>query len=142
VARRVPYLWNEASEKFDCWPKTKLAPLSFKRSRKHLPWEAPNESFRRDAQCYRQLRAQPDVFDERPNAPQRPLAASALNSQNEHLRLAGSVLIESGLSMEELRSLADLVQLERFKTILRASSPPTQLSDPLQEFPRGALLWR
>ncbi len=37
----------------------------------------------------------------------------------EHLRLAASVLVESGVSIDEIQSLTDLVQPERFKTILR-----------------------
>ena len=65
------------------------------------------------------MRRDPDLFDERPNAPRRPLAASTLHQQSEHLRLAASILIESGLRVEHIASLADLVQPERFKTVLR-----------------------
>ncbi len=119
VVRRVPHLWNEASEKIEYWPKTRLTALSFKGPRKRLPWEAFTESFRRDVQAYLALRAEPDVFDERPHAPRRPLAASTLRGQSEHLRLAGSILVESGVAVEEINCLADLVQPERFKTVLR-----------------------
>jgi integrase len=59
------------------------------------------------------------VFDERPNAPRRPIAKSTLQAQSEHLRLSASVLIESGVPREEINSLADLIRLERFKAILR-----------------------
>jgi len=115
----VPKLWNETSEKFDSWPQTKLATLSFKAPRKRLPREALTESFRREEEAYLTLRAQPDVFDERPNTPRRPLAASTLRAQSEHLRLAASILVESGIAVEKIKSLADLVQPERFKIILR-----------------------
>src|SRR5215510_15106573 len=58
----------------------------------------------------------PDVFDERPKAPKRPLAASTLRQQRVHLRLAASILIRNG---EVIAALADLVMPERFKSILR-----------------------
>ena len=65
------------------------------------------------------MRADPDLFDERLNAPRRPLAASTLQAQSEHLRLSASVLVESGLPVEEIGFLADLIQPERLKTVLR-----------------------
>src|SRR5262245_38523684 len=65
------------------------------------------------------MRGKPDLFDEKPSAPRRPLAASTLHQQSEHLRLAASVLIESGVPVEDIKALADLVQPERFKTVLR-----------------------
>ena len=107
------------AKKSSSWPKTRLTALSFQGPRKRLPWEAFTESFRRDVQAYLALRAEPDVFDERPHAPRRPLAASTLRGQSEHLRLAASILVESGVAVEEINCLADLIQSERFKTILR-----------------------
>jgi integrase len=65
------------------------------------------------------MRAKPDIFDEGPDAPKKPLAPSTLHQQREHLRLAASVLIESGVAVDEITSLADLVQPEPFKIILR-----------------------
>jgi hypothetical protein len=116
LARRVPNIWNEASTKFNSWPATKLTTLSFKTPLKHLKWSDLNSSFQRDADVYRRLRAKPDLFDERPEAPKRPLAASTLRQQREHLRLAASILVRNG---EVIASLADLVMPERFKRILR-----------------------
>jgi integrase len=119
LVRRIPHVWNEARKRIPGWPQLELTTLSFKPPRKHLPLEALSEDFQRDAQSYLAIRADPDVFDERPNAPKRPLAASTLRAQGEHLRLSASVLIESGVPAEEVGSLADLVQPERFKAILR-----------------------
>jgi integrase len=116
LVRRVPNLWNEASAKFNSWPATKLTALSFKVPPKHRTWSDLSASFREDADAYFVLRANPDLFDERPEAPKRPLAASTLRQQREHLRLAASILIEN---REAITSLADLVVPERFKTILR-----------------------
>ncbi|MEZ5827108.1 MAG: tyrosine-type recombinase/integrase [Hyphomicrobiales bacterium] len=119
VVRRVPTLWNEASEKIEAWPKTKLTIISFKSPFKRVRWNDLNESFRRDADVYLAMRAGPDLFDERPNAPRRPLAPSTLRQQREHLRLAASVLVEGGVPMSDIASLADLVKPDRFKSILR-----------------------
>jgi integrase len=119
VVRRVPKLWNEASNKIEVWPKTKLTMISFKAPPKRIQWGALSEIFRRDADAYLAMRAEPDLFDERPNALTRPLAASTLRQQREHLRLAASVLVETGVPVEDIASLADLIEPERFKTILR-----------------------
>lgn len=119
LVRRVPTVWNEAAASIEGWPKTSLTSISFQGPRKRLQWHELSESFRHDAQAYTEMRAKPDVFDERPNAPRRPLAASTLHQQGEHLRLAASVLIEGGVPVEDITSLADLVEPERFKAILR-----------------------
>ena len=116
LVRRVPKFWNEASTKFNFWPTTKLTIISFKAPPKHLKWSDLSPSFRQDADAYLALRANPDLFDERPEAPKRPLAATTLRQQREHLRLAASILAQNG---EAIGSLADLVTPERFKTILR-----------------------
>ena len=119
VVRRVPHLWNEVSVKIEIWPKTRLTTLSFKAPFKRHQWGELSEIFRNDAQAYLTMRAELDLFDERPNAPKARLAASTLRQQSEHLRLSASILIESGVAIEDITSLADLVKPERFKIILR-----------------------
>ena len=116
LVRRVPNIWNEASAKFSSWPATKLTGLSFKAPPTHLKWSELSQTFQQEAEAYFKLRANPDLFDERPEAPKRPLAASTLRQQREHLRLAASILVQNG---EVIASLADLVVRERFKRILR-----------------------
>jgi hypothetical protein len=119
IVRSIPKLWNEASKRIEIWSKTALAPISFKAPFKRRQWGELTESFRRDAEAYLATRANPDLFDERPDAPRGPLAASTLHQQREHLRLAASVLIESGVPVEDIRCLADLLDVERFKLVLR-----------------------
>src|SRR5262249_46164642 len=97
-------------------PATKLTSLSFRTPPKHLRWADLSPNFQQDADAYLALRGNPDLFDERPGTPRRPLAATTLRQQREHLRLAASILVQTG---EEPGSLADLVRPERFKTILR-----------------------
>jgi integrase len=119
VVRRVPNLWNEASGRIEVWPKSKLTPVSFKSPPRRLQWRDLSESFGHDADAYTAMRANPDPFDERPNAPRSALAESTLHQQREHIRLSASVLIESGVPGEDIKSLADLIEPERFKTVLR-----------------------
>src|SRR5262245_53143661 len=116
LVRRVPHIWNEAGTKFNWWPATKLTTLSFKMPPKHLKWSDLNRGFQQDTESYLKLRANPDVFDDRQDAPKRPLAATTLRQQREHLRLSASILVQNG---EEIASLADLIGPERFKKILR-----------------------
>ena len=49
-------------------------------------------------------------------SPKRPLAATTLRQQREHLRLAASILMQDG---EAVASLADLVKPDRLKKVLR-----------------------
>lgn len=119
VVRRTPLLWNRAGATIDGWPKTRLSPVSFRGPRRRLAWEDLSESFRRDAEAYLAKRANPDLFDEAPAAPRCPLAPNTLRQQHEHFRLAASVLVDAGCAVAGITSLADLVERERFKTILR-----------------------
>ena len=119
VVRLTPRLWNVASEWLDAWPKAKLTLLSFKAPVKRLQWSDLPRSFQDDAETYLTMRAKPDPFDDRPNAPVRRLAASTIRAQRAHLRLAASVLVESGVPVEALTSLAVLVGPDQFKAVLR-----------------------
>ena len=119
LVRRIPLVWNDAGRTSSIWPKTTLSRISFRPKAKRLRWEDLSESFRRDGEAYLALRGNPDIFDERPGAPKRPMAGSTLRLQRENIRLAASVLIEAGMAPDELASLADLVRPENFKTVLR-----------------------
>src|SRR5262249_26748084 len=107
---------NEARSKVDFWPRTKLAPLSFKAPPKHRQWSDLSRGFQQDAEAYLDRRENPDLFDERPEAPKRPLAATTLRQQREHLRLAASILAQD---CEVVASLAELVKPTSFKKVLR-----------------------
>jgi integrase len=119
IVRAIPKLWNEASKRIEIWPKTTLAPISFKVPPKRRQWCELTESFHRDAEAYLAMRANPDPFDENPNAAKQPLAPSTLRQQRDHLRLTASILIEGGTAVEDIKCLADLLDLERFKLVLR-----------------------
>lgn len=119
VIRRTLQLWNAASEQIQAWPRTRLTPISFKAPAKRLQWADLPHSLLTHAETYLAMRAKPDPFDERPNAPIRPLASSTLQQQKAHIRLSASVLVESGRPVDTVTSLAVLVEPEAFKTVLR-----------------------
>ena len=126
VVRRLPNLWNEAKDQFACWPQTTLTRLSFRPPRRRLAWHELDERFRHDVDAYLATRKGSDdapdnsleLFDERRHPRSRPLADTTLRQHEEHLRLAASVLVQSGLAVTEITSLADLILPERFKTVL------------------------
>jgi integrase len=116
IVRGTPRCWNEARDRVPGWPQTTLTPISFRPASANLRWDELPAALRAEAEVYLALRAGPDLFDIDPNTPTRPLAASTIRQQREHIRLAASVLAREGVSVA---GLADLVEAERFKTVLR-----------------------
>jgi integrase len=116
LVRRVPNVWNDASAGVAVWPRSRLTPISFRPPQKRLRWQHLCEAFRQEAEAYLELRARPDVFDERPNAPTRALAASTLRLQRDIIRLAASALIEND---RVVTTLSDLIEPDHFKAVLR-----------------------
>ena len=116
---RTPRLWNQARDDVPGWPDITLTEVSFRKEPEHLTWDEFDTRYRHDAAAYLEMRRSPDVFDDDPDAPAKPLAESTLRQHREHLRLAGALLVEKGLPVETLTGLAMLVEIEAFKTILR-----------------------
>lgn len=119
IVRRVPNIWNEAARETADWPGFELSPLSFRVPSEHLTWDELHEDFRRDVSSYLAARKTPDPFDDRPNAPRRPLAESTTELQRAHIRLAASILVQSGTPVDRIRSLSNLVEPGAFKAVLR-----------------------
>lgn len=119
VARRVPNIWNEARDKIAGWPHVTLNCLSFRAPPKRTPLNDLAQSFREDLDAYCSMRGNSDIFDDRPGRPRKPLKPGTVRLQREQLHSAASVLIEKGIAVEAVVSLATLVAFENFKTILR-----------------------
>jgi integrase len=120
MARQVPLLWTRLRE---LHPELNLPPLhklSFQKPRK-IGWEAVDPAFRADAECYLQMRADPDPDDD--DAPLRPLAASTLRQIREYLRLAYDAVVK-GRSGKPPAALADLVQPDALKLVIAAYRKP------------------
>jgi integrase len=116
VARTIPKLWNRASDGVAGWPAIRLKKLQIGTRPRKTPWAELPEILRCEAETYLTMRANPDVFDERPDVPVRPLAQNTLRLQREHIRLAFDVLSQKKVTVE---TLADLITPENFTTVLR-----------------------
>jgi integrase len=119
VARRIPRLWNAASEQIAGWPKARLQTISFRPPPQRVRWDELPESFRRDTDAYLAMRADPDIFEDDHDAPVRPLAPATVRLQREQLHSAAAVLVKEGVAVSEIRLLVDLVAVGPFKAILR-----------------------
>jgi integrase len=119
VVWSLPVIWNDARAAVPGWPGTELTRISFRAPSPNLRWDDLPVSFRSEAEDYLTLRREPDVFSTDADHPRRPLAASTLDRQREHIRLAASILVRKGGANCAPGSLADLVRPEAFKTVLR-----------------------
>ena len=116
VARTIPRLWSRAGERVAGWPATRLKELQIGIRPRKTPWADLPDVLRREAESYLAMRANPDIFDDRPGTPVRPLAQNTLRLQREHIRLAFDVV---GREDAPVETLADLVAPENFKAVLR-----------------------
>lgn len=119
LVRQVPALWADARASVPNWPAAVLSPISFRPTSLNLRWEDLPEDLRTDAGAYLRARAEPDLFADDPVTPTRPLAPETVNLQRQHIRLAASVLVRHGVSIEKLDGLADLVTADAVKSVLR-----------------------
>ena len=119
VIRRVPKIWNEVQRDHPEWPAVSLTEISFRAPSKYIRWESLDEAFRLDVESYLSMRKKPDIFDEHPDAPRRPLAKRTLEMQHEHLRLSASILTQDHGYADAVTSLDQLVEPEAFKVVLR-----------------------
>ena len=136
VVRAAPLIWAELQHTIPGWPQQKLARVSFRGPLRRVAWVEMPASFVQDAEAYLALRKDPDVFDERPWMPRKPLAPNTVRLHRELIQSAFSALTEAGIAVAEIRSLADLVSVENFKFILRhfhekAGGKPSAFLDSL-----------
>ena len=75
VARTIPKLWNRASERVAGWPATRLKELQIGIRPRKTPWADLPDVLRREAESYLAMRANPDIFDERPGTSGAPACA-------------------------------------------------------------------
>jgi integrase len=115
TARAIPRLWRLAQALLETLPGNLADPVKTRDGRK-LAWDELPKSFLQEANAYLDMRRHPDIFDERLEAPRKPLAESTVRLQREHIRLSCCILLDAG---DSVLSLADLVEPERFKTVLR-----------------------
>jgi len=117
VHRNTTRFWNVAAKSVTGWPAQHLIVPDNRRPRTRLPLEAFVGSLARDVAAYLEMRGDPDPFDE--HAPARSLKPNTLRLQRENIRLAANALLRRGRTIEDIGSLAVLVEPEAFKDILR-----------------------
>jgi integrase len=118
IVRDTATLWNRLAAKCPESALTRLDLPSRRAAPKRVPWSALPQSFRSDVDAHLAWAAGTDPFD--PDARPRPLAPRSIVLRRTFLHAAVTALIESGVPVEEITSLAELTSPERFKAILRA----------------------
>jgi integrase len=84
---------------------------------KRVPWEHLPATFFADLQEHLAWCAMPDALDD--DARGTRLAPATIRLRRDHVHSATTAAIAAGISAESLRTLADLVQFDTFKAILR-----------------------
>jgi hypothetical protein len=111
------WAWNRLRLEVDGWPDIQLSCLP----RKKEPWTIPLEQFpqslQEDVAIWADRLANPDLFDE--DAPARPLRPTTIKHRQFQLREVASALVRSGMPIDEVDSLAVLVDFDNVKQALR-----------------------
>jgi integrase len=87
------------------------------RTLKRLPWHQLRASLRKDLRGYVAWAAVPDPLEEGARA--RALSRQTLRLQQEHVHSAVTAAVAAGIPVEQLTSLACLVEPETFRALLR-----------------------
>jgi len=112
VAREAVLVWNKMRDLVSGWPVLELT-----RKRKREPWTIPLEqfpaSFLADVDKWCDRLAQKDLLDE--NAPIRPCEPATVKHRRFQIRMMASSIVKSGVSINDVTSLAVVVELDNFK---------------------------
>ncbi len=136
-AREVARAWNTLADNQSGWPGQKLT-VPDNRSTYSLPWEALPANLVQDVDEWLAALADPDPFSERALPTRRELRPRSLATRKQQVRLLIGALVQKGVPVNELASLADVVRLDRTRLALsffweRAECKPTlhagQLAD-------------
>ena len=114
--RRVIRIWNKLATDHPDLQIARLTLAPQKRNRWTLPETAFPQSFHADVEKWFQRLTSDDPFS---SGPLRALRPSTIRTRRHQLFKAASALVLSGHPVESVRSLADLVTIEAFQTLLR-----------------------
>jgi integrase len=114
--RQVTLIWNEAAQDPELGLKSVTVP-SFRGPKKRVELSLLPHSFMEDRDRYLTWCAVTDPFAA--DARARPLAARTLKLSRDQIHAAVTALVKSGTPPKNIRSLADLVTPDNFKSILR-----------------------
>lgn len=108
------WTWNACERDVAGWPAIVIARTS-KRETYLLPWSTFPESLKKDADAYLARLAGLDLMEDGPPRPARP---DTLKTRAYQLQVSASALVHRGVAPETIRSLADLVEFENYKSLL------------------------
>jgi integrase len=115
--QKTATIWNEAANALPHLGLRLVTRPSFRNSPKRVDWSTLTEGFRADVDKYLAWCAVEDVFatDARP----RSLAPRTLKLRRNQIHAAATALIDDGMAIASIISLADLVSIDHFRRILR-----------------------
>ena len=109
--------WNRMRNEIAGWPAATLSPLPPTK----VPWTIPIEqfslSFQEDVARWIDRLTKPDLLDD--DGPAKPLRPATIKHRRFQLREAASALVHSGMPIEQVTSLAVLVDFDNVKRALR-----------------------
>jgi hypothetical protein len=113
--RQLTQIWNEAARD----PALELRRVTVPpyRAPKRIDWRLLSDAFRQDVDAHLAWCSVCDPFAA--DARIRALAPRSLRLRRDQIHAAVTALVESGIKLSAIRSLADLVSPEHFKRILR-----------------------
>jgi integrase len=113
--RNVALIWNSIAERSEFGLQRVDVP-SFRRPAKRTDWKLLPAGFRKNLHQYLTWCAgDPLAADGR----SRPLTPRTIKLRQDQIHAATTALVESGVAVNHIASLADLVTVENFKRILR-----------------------
>lgn len=118
LLRRTAVMWNRALAGAPGAPARPLTVPSFRKPRGSLRLEELLASFVRDTENYLNWSGGSDPFGD--HVPPHVCKPRTLALRRKQIELMASALIHRGIPLAKLRTLADLVEVEHVKEILRA----------------------
>ena len=109
IYRQTVRYWNKAVDSLDGWPQTHI-PLERHGRFYSLPWEDFPPSLGDDVEAFLESSANHDVFDVFDAGYTSPVKASTVALHRRQLRQLLSVLVASGFPIDQITSLAVLVE--------------------------------
>lgn len=114
--RRAVLQWNRAVEHAPGWPQRKV-PVPCRTNHVRLPLATFPSSFHADVETWQACLAGEDLLQE--EGPAKPLRPASLKHMRYQVYMVASACVRAGCAPGELRSLADLVEPDRFRRAMR-----------------------
>jgi integrase len=113
VVREAVLTWNKLREQVESWPD-----IILHRAPARIPWTYPLEqfpqSFQQDVDAWFARMAMTDLFDD--DAPVRALRPATITHRRFQVRMMASAIVLQGVPIDRITSLADLVDIENFRS--------------------------